>query len=201
MKSKLLAIIFFLMTTSFLSFIAKYQIDQCYITFNSATGLLMDGSERIPKNSENTRKLKTENGEVEVTRIDGYQVLYYNEKSVPFVTLKGELSKKNAYDGDQKKVLDNLTYLNAQSPGMETKGLMELEFNGYKIYGLSRGTIESGNTLGSFVMFPGEGVTIYFNFNNAKPTDRSFQTVDDYKKQRNRFLEEYTNYLKGSLNK
>ena len=33
----------------------------------------------------------TENGEVEVTRVDGYRVLYKNDKKVPFVNLKIEL--------------------------------------------------------------------------------------------------------------
>jgi len=78
---------------------------------------------------------------------------------------------------------------------METKDLIELEFNGYKIYGLSRGAIETGSTLGTFVMFPGNGVTVYFYFNNMKPEYRNFESVDDYKKQRDRFIDEYTKYL------
>jgi len=80
---------------------------------------------------------------------------------------------------------------------METKELIELKFNGYKVFGLSRGTIETGSTLGTFIMFPGNGVTVYFYFNNLKPEYRNFETVDDYKKQRNEFLEEYTKHLKA----
>ena len=78
---------------------------------------------------------------------------------------------------------------------METKELVELNFNGYKILGLSRGTIESGSTLGTFVMFPGKGVTVYFYFNNLQPNFRNFESIEDYKKQRNNFIEEYTKYL------
>ncbi|AYB34057.1 hypothetical protein D4L85_27295 [Chryseolinea soli] len=78
---------------------------------------------------------------------------------------------------------------------METKDLIELEFNGYKVYGLSRGSIETGSTLGIFVMFPGNDVTVYFYFNNMKPEYRNFESVNDYKKQRDQFIEEYTKYL------
>ena len=106
-----------------------------------------------------------------------------------------ELSENKSYIKDQKNLIDNLKYLNAHSAGMETKDLIELEFNGYKAYGLSRGTIETGSTLGTFVMFPGGGVTVYFYFNNMKPAYRNFESVEDYKKQRDRFIDEYTKYL------
>lgn len=201
MKSKILLLTSVLISTLLFSFTDKYQIDQCYISFTNATGLVTDTPDRIPKNSEKARNIKTENGEVEVSRIDGYRLVYYTEKNAPFVNIKAELSKKNSYGNDQKGLIDNLTYLNSQSPGMETKALIELEFNGYKIFGLGRGSIESGSILGSFVMFPGNGVTIYFYFNNSNPADRSFQNVEEYKKQRDRFLEEYTKYIKTCIAK
>jgi hypothetical protein len=127
--------------------------------------------------------------------------LYNNNKSVPFVNLKVELSDPNSYDNDKKRLLDNLKYLNTHSAGMETKELIELDFNGYKISGLSRGTIETGSTLGIFIMFPGNGVTVYFYFNNLKPEVRNFESLEDYKKQRDRFLEEYTKHLKACSDK
>ena len=88
-----------------------------------------------------------------------------------------------------------MKYLNSNSAGMETKDLIELNFNGYKIYGLSRGTIEKGSTLGRFIMFPGNGITVYFYFNNLTPEYRNFESIDDYKKQRDKFIDEYTKYL------
>jgi hypothetical protein len=115
---------------------------------------------------------------------------------VPFVNLKVELSKNGSYDSDQKNLLDNLIYLNSHSQNMETKDLIELEFNGYKVYGFSRAAIDTGAILGTFVMFPGNGVIVYFYFNNMKPEYRNFESVDDYKKQRDRFMDEYTKYLK-----
>ena len=195
MKSKLTLLSIVLLSTILLSFTIKNEIGQCYISFRTSTNLTTANPDRLPETSEKVRTLKTDSGEVEVTRIDGYRILYNNDKKAPFVNLKVELSEKKSYDKDQKNLIDNLKYLNSHSIGMETKDLIELEFNGYKVYGFSRETIEAGNTLGTFVMFPGKGVTVYFYFNNMKPEYRNFESVDDYKKQRDRFMDEYTKYL------
>ena len=195
--NKILRISILCLTTALLltSSKNKYEIGECYITFNTATNFTAAEPDKLPGTSERIRTVMTEKGEVDVSRIAGYRVLYNNQKNVPFVNLKVELSEKKSYEKDKKNLIEHLKYLNSNSTGMETKELIELEFNGYKAFGLSRGTIESGSTLGTFVMFPGKGVTVYFYFNNLKPEYRNFESVDDYKKQRDRFIEEYTNYL------
>jgi hypothetical protein len=195
MKSILIFLSTILLTGILLSFTTKNEIGQCYISFKNSTNLIVAEPERLPETSEKVRTVKTDNGEVGVTGIDGYRILYNNEKKAPFVNLKVELSENKFYDKDQTNLLENLKYLNSHSQNMETKDLIELEFNGYKIYGFSRTTIESGSTLGTFVMFPGNGVTIYFYFNNLRPEFRNFDSVEDYKKQRDRFIDEYTKYL------
>jgi hypothetical protein len=201
MKSKLTLLSTILLIGILLSFTTKNEIGPCYISFTTATNLTVADPDRLPETSEKVRTVKTDNGEVEVTRIDGYRVLYNNDNKAPFVNLKVELSENKSYDKDQKNLLDNFKYLNSHSQNMETKDLIELEFNGYKVYGFSRATIETGSTLGTFVMFPGNGVTVYFYFNNMKPEYRNFENVDDYKKQRDRFMEEYTKYLKTCIDK
>ncbi|KOY87817.1 hypothetical protein AD998_18250 [bacterium 336/3] len=196
MKSKLMLFSTIFLTGILISFTTKNEIGQCYISFKNATNLTATDPDRLPEASEKFRIVKTDKGEVEVTRMDGYRVLYNNEKNAPFVNLKVELSDKKSYEKDKKNLLDNLKYLNSHSQNMETKDLIKLEFNGYKVYGFSRATIETGSTLGTFVMFPGNGVTVYFYFNNMKPEYRNFESVEDYKKQRDKFIDEYTKYLK-----
>lgn len=195
MKFKLMLLFIVPLTVCFLSFTGKYEIGQCFISFKSASNLTAMAPDRLPETSEKSRSVMTEKGEAEVTRTDGYRVLYTNDKGAPFVNLKVELSEKKSYEKDQEKLIDHLKYFNSNSPGMETKDLVELEFNGYRLFGLSRGTIETGSILGTFVMFPGNGVTVYFYFNNLKPEFRNFERVDDYKKLRDRFMDEYTKYL------
>ena len=201
MKSKLNILSTFFVATFLLSFVTKNEIGQCYISFDTAANLIVTDPDRLPETSEKVRTVKTDNGEIEVNRIDGYRVLYNNENKVPFVNLKIELSEEKSYEKDKQNLLENLKYLNSNSQNMETKDLIELEFNGYKIYGFSRTTIEKGSILGTFVMFPGNGVTVYFYFNNMKQEFRNFESVDDYKKQRDRFIIEYTNHLKTCKDK
>jgi hypothetical protein len=195
MNSKIRFFSTIILAVALFGFSNKNEISNCFLSFTTATNLTAAEPERLPETSEKVRTVKTEYGEVEVSRLDGYRILYNNEKKGPFVNLKVELSDPGFYESDQKKVLDNLKYINANSDGMETKELIELNFNGYKIWGLSRGTIEVGNTLGIFIMFPGNGVAIYFYFNNLKPDVRNFASVEDYKKQRDKFIDDYTKHL------
>jgi len=199
MKTNISLFAILILSISLLSFTSKNEISKCYILFNP-DNLIAAEPERLPETAEKFRTIKTDNGEVTITRIDGYRILFNNDKGVPFVNLKVELSNEKSYDADQKNLLENIKYLNEHSKNMETKDLIELDFNGYKIYGLNRNTIEEGSNLGTYIMFPGNGVSIYFYFNNLKPEFRTFSSIEDYKKQRDKFLEAYTAHLKKCPN-
>lgn len=183
------------MTIASLSFTSQNEIGKCYISFNTSTNLVQTEPARLPTTFKKIRTVKTDRGDVGISCIDGYRILYNNHKKVSFVNLKIELSEVNSYNTDKKNLIENLKFLNSHTTGMETKDLIELEFNGYKVYGVSRGTIETGSILGSFVMFPENGVTVYFDFQNQKPGFRNFESLEDYKKQRNEFINAYTKYL------
>lgn len=195
MRTKVTIFLTIFLTSAFLSFTYKNEIGNRFISFTNPSNLTATAPGRLPATSEKVRTVMTDNGEVRVTRIDGYQILYINSKKAPFVKLKVELSEKDCYDKDKKNLIENLTYLASHTPEMESKNIIELEFNGCKVYGVSRSTILSGNILGSFVMFPGEGVSVFFDFQNTKPEFRCFASVEDYKKQRDKFMDEYTKYL------
>ncbi len=194
MKSKLLFPAL-LLAAFCLSFTMNNSIGSCYLSFKSATDLRAAKPDRLPDDAEKFRLVKTGAGEVKISQADGYRILYYNKKNAPFVNLKVELSDPNSYEQDQKNLLEHLNYMNSNSQGMESKELISLDYNGYKIYGLSRGSIEKGSTLGTFVMFPGNNIIVYFYFNNLTPEFRTFSTLDEYKAQRNLFMGEYTKHL------
>src|SRR4051812_3860917 len=111
MKSATIILLTLLVTTVLLSFRNNNEISSCFISFKTATKLTAAEPDRLPESSDKVRLLKTENGEVEVTRVDGYRVLYYNDKKAPFVNLKAELSEQNSYEVDQKRLLENLKYM------------------------------------------------------------------------------------------
>src|SRR5450432_2920549 len=132
MKSKLKLFSTLLLAIVFLNFTYKIEIPSCYLSFTTSTNLTAAKPERLPESAEKYRTLQTDSGQVEVSRIDGYRILYNNSKNVPFVNLKVERSKKDSYKADQNKLIDNLNYINYHSDDMESKNLIELEFNGYK---------------------------------------------------------------------
>jgi hypothetical protein len=201
MKSKIIVFSTFLALALCSGFIAKYEIASCYISFAKSGTLEAAPAERLPGGSEKFRKLNTDSGEVQITRIDGYRVLYSSASREPFVNMKVELSDSASYVADQEKIIANLKYLSAKTKGMETKDLVQLKFNGYKVSGLSRGDINSGTTLGIFVLFPGNGVTVYFYFNNIKSDIKYFENLSEYKKMRDKFIEDYTKHLTGCKGK
>jgi hypothetical protein len=194
MTRKLLGL---LMSLALLSFINDYTISKCYTSFGGSKGLANQPPERLPETSEKFRELKTNNGIVKMSRIDGYRVLYNNAKGAPFVNLKVELSEEKSYSTDTTALIENLRYLNSVGQNMKTKDLIESLYNGYKVYGLSRNSIEQGTTLATFAMFPGNNITVYFYFNNLNPSYRNFETIEDFEKQRDGFLADYTLFLKS----
>lgn len=197
MKKRLFLITFVLAGIAPSGYTQSKSINSCFIEFNNGTNLRAGTPDKLPKASAKPRKVNTSDGVKSVSVTDGYRVLYLNEKNAPFVNLKVEKSAKKRYEKDQQILIDHLTYLNKNSTDMESKELLELEMNGYKIYGFSRASIDKGSTLGTFVLFPGDNTVVYFYFNNLKPEYRNFNTVESYKNQRDSFMELYTEHLKS----
>jgi hypothetical protein len=195
MRLKILIVALIFLPFLILSFTFNSQIPECFINYQGTSKLEAATPDRLPKVSVKPRVVPTSNGDVEISVKDGYRVLYNNSKNAPFVNLKIELSDSKLYEVDKKNLLNNLVWMNTKSEGMETKDLIELEFNGYKVYGLSLGNIESGSILGTFVMFPENDIIVYFYFNNLKPEYRNFKSLEDYKEQRDHFMDEYTRHL------
>jgi hypothetical protein len=192
---KLLAVGFLLIGLTSLINVQIKPIDNCYISFKGTKKLTAKAPDKLPESAAKPRKVKTKDGIKSVSRIAGYRVLYLNDKNVPFVNLKIEQSSEGLYKEDKKNLIENLRYLIMNSSGMKSKDIIELEFNGQKIYGLSRNSIEKGSTLGTFIMFPENDIVVYFYFNNLKPEYRNFKSLKDYEKQRDKFMEEYTRHI------
>ncbi len=202
MKPKITTLLLLAGTIFLFSFSGKHEIGKCYISFDNATDLKLSATNRLPENSDKFRKVSTENGDATISRLDGYRILYNNKKNATFVNLKVELSDPGSYGKDTANILSNLKYLNHKDEkDMETTDLIQQRYNGYIIYGLSRKSIEEGYILGSFVMFPGNNIIVYFYFQNIKPDYRQFDNLNDYKRQRNGFLGLYTFYLRDCKDK
>ncbi len=197
MNSRFAIFSILILCLSLMSFTDSNEIRKCYFLFTTPTGFNAQEPDRLPEDSKKSRELKTTEGIKEITCIDGYRVLYKNAKNAAFVNMKVELSEKKAFADDQKKILENIDYLISTATILENKELVKLEVNGFTLYGFSRSSIEGGTNLGTFVMFPEKGVSVYFYFNNLNPTYRNYESIEEYIIQRNQFLNEYTQFLKS----
>jgi hypothetical protein len=177
----------------FLCFTSDNEIGKCYLAYKGTSELKAAEADRLPSTANKTRKLPTDNGEKDLTILDGYRILYNNKKNAPFVNVKVELSDPSRYGADTTNVLANLKHLNrVDSTTMISKDLVVLRYNNYVIYGISRNSIDKGAILGSFVIFAGNNIIVYFDFQNLKPEYRQFKDLMDYQGDRNGFLGNYT---------
>lgn len=194
-RLKLLGTVFILLGLTSLTYLQTNTIDDCYISFYQTKNLMAKAPDKLPESAAVPRDLQTEEGMKRVSRNAGYRILYLNNKKVPFVNLKIEQSSEGSYTEDKEHLIEHLRYLIKNSSSMKSKDVIELEFNGQKVYGLSRNSIEVGSTLGTFIMFPGNDIIVYFYFNNLKPEVRNFKSLKDYEKQRDNFINEYTKHI------
>ena len=197
MKPATILFVLTLFSAGLTGFTDKDKISSCYLSFDKATGLTRGAIDQLPEHAAKSRMVKTEHGMVEISRTDGYRILYNTVKNATFVNVKVERSQPGSYETDKKRLLENLTYLHQHTQNMEGSGLTQLSYNGYQIWGSSRNTIKEGNTLGTFVMFPGNDITVYFYFNNPEPGLRNFENLEEYKSERNLFIGAYTSHLKS----
>ena len=196
MKSNFKILSTLLLAIVFLSAAPKSKIEPFFITFNTTEKLKPSEPDVIQKDAEKFKIVETDLGGVKVTRLEGYKITYNTEQKLAAVNLKVELSDKKSYEKDQMNLINNLRFMNSNLKEVEEKDIIELEYNGYKVFGYSSASVGKIGALGSFVMFPGDGVVVYFDFYNISPESALFKTVDQYKKQRTAFLEEYTKFVK-----
>src|SRR5690348_15970355 len=121
MKIYLLSIVLVILSIGLFSFIEERKIPNCYISFSNAASLTMQPADRLPETVEKFRKLPTIYGNIKISRIDGYRVLYQNEKKAPFVNLKVELSKEESYAFDTTGLLRNIRWMRSTSNGLTSK--------------------------------------------------------------------------------
>ncbi|MCX6291588.1 MAG: hypothetical protein NT126_07465 [Bacteroidetes bacterium] len=196
MNSKLL-----LFSTSFITFIflgwtnEATEIDSCFLNFKDASDLITNGAEKFEDVNSKRYKVETDSGKVEVNLAESFLVSYYNVKKKLFVFIKVSRSENEFYELNKIRFTESFRHLVSHNKGMETNDLVESEFNGYKVHGFLY-TKKIETTWGFYEMFPGNGIALQFYFNGiVKKADRTYETVDDYKRLRDRFMDEYTKHL------
>lgn len=172
-------------------------IDACYLSFRDATGLSLVKTDHLPPQAEKFRLIKTDSGEAQISRLDGYRIIYHNVFDAEFVNIKVEQSDPDLYAIDTQLILRHFVYMNSHSRNMETSMLIRLDVDGYTLWGVNRDGVDNENNIGTYVMFPGNGVVVYFYFNRIDPDYRRYNTLAEFKTLRDQFIKEYVRYIRG----
>jgi len=175
-----------------------------------ADGLRTVGADRTPADIHE-RYVMTARGAQAVSLADGYRVMLAYPGSDFFANLKVERSEDARYPDDKRAVVAHMEYMATRSS--EWAGVsVPLEHRTHKgldLYSIDWHTIDfyipnnpvtlGGGPIGTYVLFEDARrliVTVYFL--NQRPERRRFQTIEEYRVLRDRFLESYTTCL-GAL--
>lgn len=178
------------------AFTTQQTIPDCFLSLKKTDNLNLNATDRLPAASPAKLNIPTTSGYKTIKQTDGYRLLYRNNKGADFVDLKVELSDPARYASDTTALIEYIQYLQKEEKSLEGSAPLKITYNGYTLHGISRSSLNNVNTLGTFVMFPGNNVTVHFYFNNLPPDKRHYKTVEEYKSLRNDFFGRYTSHIK-----
>ncbi|HLM03505.1 MAG TPA: hypothetical protein VK400_20795 [Pyrinomonadaceae bacterium] len=163
-------------------------------------GLTVKKARRI-KGVKN-RAVQTADGHKEVSRTNSYEILVTYPNTDIFASIRPEMSQANSYEQDKKNVLESLKHFISLSRDLESNEPIKATYNGFESYGLNRSTVNSYNTIGQYVLFNEADKTITtIYFFNAKPKNRKFQTIEEWRELRDKFLNNYTRCINTNSNR
>ena len=138
------------------------------------------------------RTVPTSNGPRQIPMVEGRRVMFaYPDKDF-YANVKVEILAEKNYAETRQSLIDNFDYLLNSGNGNTRNYGLKPKLNGLDVRGLDRDKLEGG-VLGVYLLFDDTSrmvTTIYFL--NQEPHDRSFQSLEEYRVQRDRFLAIYT---------
>lgn len=165
-----------------------------YTTCRFDDGLRIVQVDRAPQDMT-SRSVMTANGEKKVSVEDGYRIMTAYPNTDFFTNIKAEKSNPDLYPEDKQAVLENLQWVIDNSAGLESKKPTQSTHQGRVWFGLDRGKIEGG-VEGIYILFDdSEHVITTVYFLNQRPEAQKFNTLEDYRKLGDHFLDQYTGCL------
>jgi hypothetical protein len=138
------------------------------------------------------RTVQTLKGSRQIGMVEGRRVMFaYPDKDF-YANVKVEILPEKNYGETKQSLIDNFDYILASGDGNTRNYALKPTMSGLGVRGLDRDKVEGG-VLGVYLLLDDSlrmVTTIYFL--NQEPKDRSFQTIDEYRVQRDRFLTTYT---------
>ena len=153
------------------------------------------------------REVKTAKGKQKVSLLDGYRVMFaYPDLTYFFANVKIEQSEPNNYVQDKETLVSELKYASQEKANTAMIFADKTMLNGFEHYGTDRDKIDVGGVIGIHTLFYDPAhlvVTIYF-LNQEKASarnNRRFDSIKEYIRLRDEFLNHYSQCLKGIADK
>ena len=167
--------------------------------FDDGLKIVETSRHRQWKSPDKFRPVKINGAEERVSVVDGYRVMLAYPNTYYFANVKAEQSDPQSYTKDKETLIKQMQQLTSTSKEMETAEPIKVTYRDFEGYGLNRKTI-LGDILGMYVLFSNTNrqvVTIYFL--NQPAEKRKFQTIEEYRTLRDRFLDKYTSCIQSNL--
>ncbi len=139
-----------------------------------------------------TRRVPTIKDSRDVEVLTGRRVLFTYPDKDYFANVWVEVLAAKNYADEKQALIDNFDYLLATEKENGRNYDLKPTMHGLDVRGLDRNQLE-GAVVGFYLLFDDSShvaTTIYFL--NQEPSVRSFQTMEEYREMRDRFLATYT---------
>lgn len=144
------------------------------------------------------RTVPTGGGEKRIEIEARVRVMFAYPDTDFYANVKVESLPAATYEDEKKALLDNWQYTHMTSAGTTLNYGLASPLDGFEIHGFDRDKLEGG-VLGLYLMFDdSQHVVTTFYLLNQDPATRSFKTIDEYRKRRDRFLPSYTSCIRAN---
>jgi len=142
-----------------------------------------------------SREVDTDSGPRQIDLEAGLRVMFAYPETDFYANVKAESLPAANYAQLKQSLLDNFNFL-AHENTVNTA--LHSPLNGFEVHGLDRNKLEGG-VLGIYLLFddPARVVTTIYLL-NQEPQARKFQTLDEYRTLRDRFLASYTGCIRAN---
>jgi hypothetical protein len=143
------------------------------------------------------RTVDTLKGQRQVPMVEGRRVMFAYPGEDFYANVKVEILPEKDYGQTKEILIENFDYILASGGDTTRNYEMKPTLNGLDARGLDREKLEGG-VLGIYLLLDDTSrivTTIYFL--NQEPKDRSFQTMEEYRAARDKFLVTYSACASG----
>ncbi len=168
--------------------IALHDYESC--TFDD--GLQIVKIDSLPKGLQQ-RTVDTAQGPKVIQMLAGRRIMFaYGVGGDYFANVKPELLPDDTWATEKQSLLDEIAAMLAADHNTMPSTSLPQTMHGLELHGLDR-TALKGGTLGIYLLFDNEhhiATSVYLL--NQEPLTRRFQTIEQYRELRTRFLATYT---------